>query len=248
MNDNWQQDQAIPAHVRKGLERFCSATADSLGDELIAIILYGGLARQDYAPTTSNVNVLVVLKHVSVKTLDRIVSPIQRATRAVRLAAMVLSEDDLRSSTDVFPIKFLDMQEHHRVLWGKDVLSGLTIARDHLRLRCEQEIKNLLLRLRKVYLQRAGKSNLIKGTLTTTASAFLNSLSAVLILKTGQAPTQKSAIAEAAARELELDGNTLREVLALGRGGRKANAAELRHLYDSFMETVQKAANIVDQL
>jgi predicted nucleotidyltransferase len=246
--NNWQPDTAIPAPVRKGLERFCSAMNDALGDELIAIILYGGLAKKDYAPTTSNVNVLVVLKHVSVKALDRIVSPMKKATRAIRLAPMVLSEDDLRSSTDVFPIKFLDMQEHHRVLWGKDVLSDLPIAKDHLRLRCEQEIKNLLLRLRKAYLQRGGKSRLIKSTLTATASAFLNSLSALLILKTGRAPTQKSAIAETAAGELGLDGNTLREVLALGRGDRKADTAELRRIYDSFMETVQKAATIVDQL
>ena len=79
------------------------------------MILYGGLAKDEYEPRTSDVNVMVVLKEVTVEVLDKVASPVQEGLRAFRLAVMVLSENDLRRSTDVFPIKFLDMQKYHRL-------------------------------------------------------------------------------------------------------------------------------------
>ena len=134
------------------------------------------------------------------------------------------------------------------MLWGKDVLSGLTVARDHLRLRCEQEIENLLLRLRQFYLLREVHSERIEGTLASAISSFLTGLAGVLILTTGRAPIQKAAIAEAASRELSLDEKGLQDLLALKAGKFKPNADGLKRLYGVFLETVERVAGIVDRL
>jgi predicted nucleotidyltransferase len=235
------------ASVHEGLERFCGQLREALGEELVGVILYGGLAKGEYAPSSSDVNVMVVLSEITLEALDRAVEPISQARRDVHLAALVLSEDDLRSSTDVFPVKFLDMQQHHRLLWGRDVLADLSISRDHLRLRCEQEIKNLMLRLRHFYLQRAHRPELIESTLASAISSFLTSLGAFLFLKTGQPPGGKAAVAEAAGRELGLDGALLRELLALKSGESRPDAAELKRLYAAFMAVVQQAAGLVDR-
>ena len=239
----------LPATVQKGLERFCNRLQDALGDRLESIIVYGELAKKEqYQSRTSTANVLVVVKEVSVEVLAQIAAPLRKGVRDFRLAAMVLSEDELRSSTDVFPVKFLDMQEHHLLLCGRDVFAELPIAEDHIRLRCEQEIKNLMLRLRSFYLGRAHRMNLVERTLTTTISSFLNNLRALLLLKTGEAPVLKTAIAKTAAEEFQLDAKLLNEILALDGRKPRPKAAELKQLYNSFMATVQKAASVVDQL
>ena len=248
MGQDWQSDTTFPNKVRKGLDRFCNQLRESLGEQLVSVILYGGLAKGEYAPSSSDVNVMLVLKEVTVEALDKAASPVRQGMRDFGLTLMVMMEDGLRRSTDVFPIKFLDMQKHHRVLWGKDVLADLPITKDHLRLRCEQEIKNLLLRLRQFYLQRGTRSELVESTLDTAISSFLGSLSALLVLKTGHTPTAKGAIAEAAIRELGLDEKPLQDVLALKAGKYKPDATELKRLYGAFMATVQKAADIVDEL
>jgi hypothetical protein len=134
------------------------------------------------------------------------------------------------------------------VLCGRDVLADLDITDAHLRLRCEQEIKNLLLRLRQFYVQRQHRPELVEATLGRAVSSFLTDLGVVLLLKTGAAPVGKEAIAEAAARELGLDGQVLHEVLALKGGTRQPNADELKRLYDEFMRSVEQAAEIVDGL
>ena len=248
MGSDRPNESALPTAVREGLERLCTQLQETLGEQLESVILYGGLAKGELRQRVSNVNVLVVLKDVTVDALDKAVSPIQQGVRDFGLAVMVLSEDDLRRSTDVFPIKFLDMQQHHNVLYGKDVLVDLPIARDNLRLRCEQEIKNLLLRLRAFYLQRANHSELVESTLSSAISSLLSSLGGVLVLQTGEAPLGERAIVTTACRELGLDESALQDVLALSEGRSQPDAAELKRLYGAFMATVQNAADAVDRL
>lgn len=238
----------LPAEVGEGLDRFCQGLREALGAQVVSLILYGGLARGEYAQPNSNVNVMVVVTEATVEAMDRALPAVQAGMRDLRLAVMFLSENDLRRSTDVFPTKFLDMQRHHRVLWGRDLLADLPIATDHLRLRCAQEIKNLLLRLRQFYLQRAAYPELIEGTLTRAISSFLYSVSVLLTLQGREAPVGKVAIADAAERDLGLDGGTLRALLALKAGEAKPDVAELKRLYNAFMLTVQRAADLVDAI
>lgn len=248
MSDAAQDETSLPANVKPGLERFQAALLEALGDQLVSVVLYGSIAKGEYNPSGSNVNVMVVLDNVTVDVLDKLVTPIRKARREFRLSPLVLSEEDLRTSTDVFPAKFLDMQQHHRVLSGKEVLADLPIARDHLRLRCEQEIKNLLLRLRAFYLNRSHRTPLIRNTLSSAISAFLNNLSTLLVLKTGKSPVRETEIADAAAAEFDLDGQLLQRLLALKGGDSKAHVTELKGLYNSLMTTVQRVARVVDQL
>jgi len=238
----------FPKIVREGLEHFCNQIKEALGEHLVSIILYGGLAKGEYSPISSNVNVMVVTKEISIELLDRVAPAVQQGVLDFRLAVMVLSEDDLHRSTDVFPTKFLDMKQYHQVLWGKEVLSELTISNEHLRLRCEQEIKNLLLRLRQFYLHRLHRTELIESTLTSAISTFLSNLGILLILKTGQSPGGKGAIAEAAAYELGINNNPLQSILEIKYGTYKPDKEELKNLYNAFMITVQQAADIVDRI
>ena len=248
MNLDSQNNIDLPVSVREGLEHFCNQLRNALGEQLVSVVLYGGLTKGEYAHQGSDVNVMVVLNSVTVELLDKVVAPVQQGVRDFRLAIMLLSENDLRRTTNVFPIKFLDMQQHHHVLWGKEVFTDLRVGKDHLRFRCEQEIKNLLLRLRQFYLERAHRSELIEATLTGAVSSFLASLRALLILKTGDAPTGKDAIAAAGARELGLDDKPLQDVLALKSGTYKPDAAEQKRLYNAFMGAVEKAADIVERV
>jgi predicted nucleotidyltransferase len=239
---------AAPEEVGQGLERFCGELREALGEQLQAVILYGGLARGEYSPESSDVNVMVVLDQAGVETLDRIAGAVHRGVRDFGLAVMVLTEEDLRRSTDVFPTKFLDIQRHHRVLWGRDVLAGLEISKEHLRLRCEQEIKNLLLRLRQFYVQRAHHPELIESTLTHAASSFFSDLGVLLLLKSGAAPATRGAIMEAAVRELGLDEATLKALLALKAGEYRPDLDGLKALYGGLMDSVHQAADLVDRL
>ncbi len=246
MNPQSPNKYTVPDSMREGLERFVTQIRDSLEEQLVSVVLYGSVVKGEYARSSSDVNVMMVLKEVTIEHLEKVASPVRQGVRDFGLTVMVQTENGLLRSADVFPIKFLDIRQHHRVLCGKDVVAELDIKDDHLRLRCEQEIRNLLLRLRHFYLHRAQRDDLIESTLATAISSFLTSLSALLVLETGHAPTEKRAIASAA-RELGLDDGPLQDTLALKSGEYKPDSETLKRLYGAIMNTVQRAADILER-
>ena len=108
MEVDLRTETALPDKVGKGLNRVCTKLHEALGDQLISVILYGGLVKGEYSPRNSDVNVLLVLKEVTVEELDKATAPVQWGMREFGLAVMVVTENGLHGFTDVFPIKFLD--------------------------------------------------------------------------------------------------------------------------------------------
>ena len=69
----------LPARIQKGLERLRDELKEALGDDLVAIILYGGLAkREELDGRGSQVDLMVVLTSISFEVLDRAVFPLRR--------------------------------------------------------------------------------------------------------------------------------------------------------------------------
>lgn len=221
--------------------------AKTLGDSLQAIVLFGGLAKGEFVPEQSDVNVLIVLRTVTLPVLDCAAPLIRQGMLEFRLAAMLVTEADLRNSADVFPIKFQDMQRHHKVLWGEDPFPKVTIAREHVRLRCEQELHNLSLRLRQSYIQRMDRPELLQATLNRAVSSLLVNVGVLLELKTGKPAESKQDALENAA-QLGIPLEPLRQAWALKNGELKPDSPSLKKLYAAFMDTVQQAADLADKL
>ena len=232
--------------IQSQLEQLCQQFKEAIGDELISVVLYGEAVR-DQQVAHADINLLIVLRQVTLDLLDQLAIPLQVSSRQVRLSTMVLSRENLLRSTDVFPIKFLDMQHHHRLLCGEDVLADLKISRDHLRLRCEQELKNLMIRLRQLYLRRHAYGEQIEQTLTRVIESFMLALGTLVELKQSVAAPRGEAMLDAAT-ELGLDMEPVRTILGLRDGNVQADSASLKQLYASFMQVVQRAAELADSL
>lgn len=237
----------IPAPVESALEKFCATLQTALGDQLLSVLLYGGLAKGEFIAQSSDVNVLVVLRQVTVELLDRMIPAIDQARIEIRLSLLTLAQSDLEVSSDLFPTKFLDIQRHHRLLIGQAVLGKVEITRDRLRRQCAREIQNLLLRLRQFYLQRSRRPEQVEATLKRMLSPFLANLAAVVELKTGTPPASKADAIQAASG-LGVNEAILRDLLALKRGELKPDAAGLRRLYADFLAAVEASARVVEAL
>jgi hypothetical protein len=240
---------AEPEKVRRVLETLRDRLQSELGDGLISLIAYGDFVKPgDYDPRRSEVNLMLVLADISTPVLDRIVDAISTAKRKVRLAVMTLTEEDLVQSCDVFPVKFVDMQEHHRLICGRDVLGDLKIADDHLRLRCEQELKNLMIRLRASYLNQAKKPAALRTVMTDSVGPLLGLLTIGLTLKTGISPEENGEILAACREEFGLDLSVLQTVLDVRHGSSVLPLTEVPTVYNGYMKAVHDAATAIDRL
>ncbi len=244
---NWHENQNLPQSIRDGLTTFCEQAQSSLGEDLISLVAFGPLARGDaVAPKVGKVQVMVVMQSIPMEHLDALAPLLQQGREDFGLTVLLLTEQELKTSADVFPIKFLDMKQHHILLGGKDLLSDLEVQQEYLRLRCEQEMKNLSLRLRAFYLHGFGQPAELHQILLQTGIAFVGTLRGYLCLTRGESPRQEIEVAQKAATEMKLDFETLKTVLALQEQSQPLSQQQARELFDRFRKCVSKAATIAD--
>lgn len=227
-------------------QRWSDGLAPVLGDDLQAVVLFGGLAKGEFVPGHSDVNVLIVFRRLDAAILDRAAPFVRQGGLEFGLAAMLVTEADLRDLADVFPIKYLDMQRRHQVLYGDDPFPKVQVTPQHLRLRCEQELRNLGLRLRQSYVQRASRPELLQAALNRAVSSLLVNVSVLLELTKGK-PTATKQEALAAAPQLGLAAEPLRQAWAVKQGELKLEPDALKQLFVSFMDVVQQTANLAKE-
>jgi predicted nucleotidyltransferase len=117
-------------------------------ERLLSVILYGSAAAGEHNEHFSDLNVLCVLSQVTPAELAD-AEPIFKWWRAQgNPTPLLLSEEELRTSTDCFPIEFHDIQERRRVLFGADPVRNLVIEKSFYRAQVEMELRAKLLRLR----------------------------------------------------------------------------------------------------
>jgi predicted nucleotidyltransferase len=236
----------LGAEDKTAVEAFCEELRKASNISIRSITLYGSAARKDYRPGSSDINLLIVVERIDVSILKSVLDPVTRGRR-YGIAPFFITEANLRSSADVFPVKFLVMKEAYKLLWGHDVLEDLEISREHIRLRCEQEIKNILLRMRRQYLIGGGRGRSLTNMMSRVIGVFLETLRVVLSLQQENPPSREEVV-KAAAETFDIDAETLRNIRALRDRDISLSRAEAEQLFDKFMAIVDKVAQITDKM
>src|SRR5438874_165372 len=117
-------------------------------ERLVSVILYGSAATGDHHEKFSDLNVLCVLTNITSRDLGAAEPVLKWWREQGNPSPLLMSEHEVRTSTDCFPIEFHDMQERRRVLYGNDVISDLVIDRSFYRAQVEYQLRSKLLRLR----------------------------------------------------------------------------------------------------
>ena len=237
-----------PATVVAALKQLKLDLAQAAGTNLSGLILYGGLARGRVRPGKSDVNVVVLLNDASAESLTAIAPALRAAWRAAAVEPMVLTPLELEWAAEAFPTKFLDIKHHHIVLTGWDPFLMLEVARERIRLRIEQELRNLLLRLRRRYLAIGNDAATLAGALAQFARPFALQLEALLQYAGKNVPAEdrSAAIFEAAAAAFGLEREPLGRLAELRQNG--SATGDVLALYGSVLKAVARAAEIASQM
>ncbi len=238
----------VPAPVTQALDRLKEDLVRAAGPNLAGLILYGGVARGRYRPGKSDVNVLVLLNDASASALTAIAPALQTAWRSAGVEPMLLTPAEVPRAASAFPTKFLDIKNHHVVLAGSNPLAGLDVPQEHVRLRIEQAIRNLLLRLRHGYVRAGGDATTLARLLTQIARPFALELAALLQLAGKDVPEEdrSAAIFDAAATAWGLDRESLAHLAALRQDSRPA--VDVAILYRGVLDALTRAADVADRM
>lgn len=155
----------------------------ALGERLVSALVFGSMASGEFREGGSSINIFLVLADASRETLTRMAPPVRAWMKAGHPAPVFLPRAELQAYADSLPIEFLDMQDHHKVLFGTDPLLGLTVDRRHLRAQCAQELSVKLLKLRQALLLAGDNDQPLNALLRDSLPSILTLFRAALRLE-----------------------------------------------------------------
>ena len=216
-------------------------------DRLLSVILYGSAASGDHHGKYSDLNVFCVLKQVTPRELADGEPVFKWWLEQGNPAPLLMSEAEVQTSTDCFPIEFHDMQERRKVLFGKDAVADLDIDRSFYRAQVEHELRAKLLRLR----QQAGgllsDSQALLRLMLDSVSTFCVLARHALLLAGIKAGWQKRQIVDGL-REIGVDAGSFRTLLDVREERRKTSGIEPGALFEDYLKQIEAVVTCVDRL
>jgi hypothetical protein len=216
------------------------------GDDLVSILLYGSAAGSDYRPGESDINFMIVLTDEGITRLDKAFAPVQKWRKSRVAIPLFLTESYIKTSTDVFPIEYLNFRRNYILVYGKDVLKDLHFEVNHVRLQCEREIKGKLLLLRETFLETAGKAHPMRSAISQSIQAFCAVFGALLFLKGQEPSSHRRDLMKATSESFDLNAALFDRLLDVKEGKVKPRGEALKALYVEYLEEIRKLMKIID--
>jgi predicted nucleotidyltransferase len=240
VNEDRVIDQTLSALVDRHKPAF--------GDRLVSAILYGSAATGDYNEHRSDLNILCVLADVTPHELVQS-EPIFRWWREQgNPPPLLLSEEEVRTSTDSFPMEFHDMQEQRRVLYGKDVIADLLIDRSFYRAQVEHELRAKQIRLRQKGAEALAHSGRLTNLMTESVSTFCVLGRHALILSGNPPRWKKVEIVAALEDAMRRSLGAFNEILAMRAVNKQKWSGDPVSLFAAYLKEIDTLVHFVDRL
>ncbi len=229
-------------------ESFTKELEGILGDSLLTVALYGSAAVGERSERYSDYNLLVVCARLGFEELSSI-RPLSRNWADLgNPPPLLFTWDRLKNSSDVFPIELLDIKEKHLMLHGEDVLKHLPISQANLRYQLEHELKGKLIQLREGYLLTDGSDGEVAELMMATLSTFQILLRALLRFFEVEVPLRKREAVRRLSTHTPFALTIFDELDELKNGKMDLDLVNVPELFQSYVETVENAADLVNRI
>jgi hypothetical protein len=234
--------------VEQALDRFVLDVRDLYGEDLVAVFLYGSATTGEHIAGRSDINVGIVLGQLTPAALRKASGHLRVWGRHGFATPVFFDPPFLRDALDVFPIEFLDMQTHHRALWGPDLLADLRVGAEPLRRQCEAELRGKLLKLRQAYVESSRSPKDLEAVLVSAVNGLIVLAMTVLRLAGREDRGRTAEILDRVEAQLNVSVTRLRTVWRLKRGEIRVTGVELDGVYQGVLEEFQRLVQVVDAL
>jgi predicted nucleotidyltransferase len=230
------------------VEKLRKALNTSADSSLVSVVLYGSAATGEFNEKFSDFNLLCILTKLTPAEL-RAVEPLFRWWREKgNPSPLLLTEHELKTSTDCFPIEFTDIREHHRILFGPNLVEGLEIDRSFYRAQVECQLRTKLLRLRQKGGGLLSDKDALRRLLAESVSTFCVLIRHALLLDGVPVTVPRRVVVDTAARHFGIDASPFLTLLDLREQKLKAKEVEPEPLFGRYMIQIDKVIDAVDVL
>jgi hypothetical protein len=234
--------------MEKVLQQLVERLQKAYGERLISVVLYGSAAADDRQARFSDFNVLCVLSEITRRELDSAEEIFRWWREHGSASPLLLTEDEMASSTDCFAIEFNDIKRRHRILYGKDVVAPLVLDNGFYRAQVEHDLRAKLLRFRQKACGMMSDSDLLRRLLLDSVSTFCVLFRHALALYGVDLAGTKRAAIEGARQYFGIDPLPFERLLDIREERVKPREVEPLSLLPSYLEGISKVIAAVDRL
>ena len=229
------------------IDDFVKRIREAGGANIESVILFGSAVAGDFHPGLSNVNLLCVLRDSSFQALQALTPAARWWDKQKQPPPLCMTRQELERSTDVFTIELLDMQQHHRVLFGDDVLTGLKIPMDLHRVQVEYELREKLILLRQHVLVASDNESRLWDLVLRSAPSFATLFRHALIALGDATKSARRDAVQVLSQRVGFDATAMLQVLDIREKKIDRKTINIRDLGARYLAAVETVTNAVDR-
>jgi hypothetical protein len=239
--------EGLPEQTQKLLQAYSKDVKGAFGDELEGLLLYGSAVRGEFLPGRSNLNLLFVVTGYDAAILKRYASVHQRWSKEGIIVPLFLTDQEIHSSSGLFPLEFLEIQEHHRVLGGRDPFVGFHVDARRVGDAVIQGLAGHVLRLRQRFAEAGGANDAVMILLPLVVTSTIPLLRGIERMRGWPVLTQSDAVIKDVGDRLQIDLQGIHDALMLKRGVISPGPGEIPHVFDRYLKAVTMLSEAIRQ-
>jgi hypothetical protein len=239
------EDDVVPENQ---INEFVTRARTAAGDSLQSVILYGSAATGDFHPDFSNVNLLFVLRDTSYKTLEKLAPAVAWWDGKKHPAPLVMTQQELERSADVFSIELFDMKQRHRVLYGDDVLANLEVPMQLHRAQLEYELREKVILLRERLLVTTGNNDRMWELMLRSLPAFTTLFRHTLLAMGESVPSTKRETVQILSKRVAFDPLALTQLLDVREHKAERSQFNVADVFARYLTAVEQVTAAVDTM
>jgi hypothetical protein len=224
------------------LDRMIQRLVAAAGDELESVVLYGPAVHGDPQPGRYY-HLIVLMAELTPASLALLAGPIRWWLERGQPMPRLFSTAFMAASADVFPIELLDIAQHRQVLHGRDAFASLTVDTSHLRLQCERELREKMMRLCEGYAETLHHRRELEQLLVASYIDFVAVFRGCLCLRGEHPPARSAEVVTRFCAQVAIDAEPFWAIERLAAGERQDPVA----LFARYHAALSRAIEAVDR-
>lgn len=210
-------------------------------ENLVSVVIYGENLDKEQLKGNFKQNIIVILNNLDAFDLKKSILAMKKWEKTKNPLPIIMNENEWFSSADIYPVEYTEIKNNYKILYGKNLVTPITVPKDALRLQCEYEIKNILVRIRQIYLGNSDNPQFMIKTLEEISLKLVRILKVVLSLFDIHVNDDYSEVIHKMTAQIKFDGEIFVEILSAKENKRKIAPQKIEII-------VQRAINSTDLL
>lgn len=229
----------------KNLKSLIASLQDVFSNRLTSVFIFGSKANLNGQSLGHNVDLFVVADEVHVDDFTKMFPAVQRWCAKGNPTPLIMSRDEFYSMVDIYAIEYSDIKWNYQVVHGQDLVAAVNVNYFDLRLQCERELKNMIMKLRSFYLEHGRAKSAIVPAIDTIAKSVIVIFRALLRLRNLSPSVYKQDVVEQVGSIVRIDKQFFTKLIGQKEGTYRFNTSEI---YDFNEYLLNQLQNLLKQV